>query len=304
MEFSQLPCIYLATQVVMVDDNISFLENIRLSLQDYKNVILFSNPLSALDSLLKYESKFNTLECMKNLDCDEMDEESALTIDYEHISGLINATEEISVLVVDYSMPELNGIEFFKRIKSLKAKKIMLTGEADDQIAVGAFNEGLIDKFIIKGGPNVNETLCRYVNELKRQYFIDTKLNQLVSINSPVKGSSEYTKLANDWLKKYTINRFYQFNQDGSLIGLDKDNNCRCFYLLNHENFNRYLDIAKYQKANPLLIDKLSNKVSMPVFVNEESMKIPVTQWDKLIHPVSNYFEFNTKNYYFCYLNL
>lgn len=304
MEFKQLPCVYLPTQVVMVDDNMSFLENIRLTIPDYKNVILFSDPLSAIDSLLKYESIFNASELMKNLDCDEIDEENALSIDYKKFSGLVNVTQEISVLVVDYSMPEMNGIDFFNQIKSLKVKKIMLTGEADNQIAVSAFNEGLIDKFIVKGGSKVNETLCHYISELKRQYFIDTKLNQLVSINSPVKGSDEYTKLANNWLKNHSIIQFYQINQHGSLMGLDKDNNYRCFYLLNSESFNGYLEIAEYQSAKKSLVDILSNKISMPVFITDENMKIPVNQWDDLLHPIANCFEFNSENYYCCYLNL
>lgn len=286
----------------MVDDNLSFLENIRLTIYDYKNVILFSNPLSALDSLYTYESKFNTCDLMKTLDCDEIDEEYALSIDFKNLPDLLNTTQEISVIIVDYSMPEMNGIEFFNKVKSFPAKKIMLTGEADNQIAVNAFNDGLIDKFIVKGGPNVNETLGHYVNELKIQYFIDCKLNQLVSINSLIKSSSDYINLANDWLNKYSITRFYQINQSGSLIGLDKNDNFRCFYLQSRESFDSYIEIASVQGADLSLLDKLSSKIMMPVFISDESMKVPVSQWEQLLHPVANTFKFNLEQYYYCYL--
>lgn len=304
MEFNQLPCIYLPTQVVMVDDNISFLENIRLIIHDYKNVILFSNPIAAISSLLAYDSLFDGSDFMLNLDGDEIDEDNAFLVNYGRFPELINSTHEISVLIVDYSMPEMNGIDFLNQIKSLKAKKILLTGEADNQIAVNAFNQGLIDRFIVKGGDKVNETLCDYVTELKQQYFVDTQLNQLVLINSQVKVSPEYTKLANEWLKKYSIERFYQINHHGSLMGLDGNNKYHCFYLMSDACINEYTEIAQSQDASQSLQDELINKTAMPVFITEESMKEPVNRWVRLMNNIESGFEFNLEKYYYCNVSL
>jgi CheY-like chemotaxis protein len=300
MEFNQLPCIYTPTQVMMVDDNLSFLENIRLAFDDYQNVILFSNPMAAITMLREYQSEFNALDLLKHVNCDELDEDSALSIDYKKLHEFINKTSEISVLIVDYSMPEMNGIEFLNQIKSNPAKKIMLTGEADNHIAVNAFNEGLIDKFIIKGGSEVNKMLNQSVSQLKKQYFLDTKLNQLIAINSLIKGSADYVRLVNEWLKKYAISRFYQINQQGSLIGLDKDNIYRCFYLLGSKDLDEYLDVAESHGADQLLITQLSNKQNMPVFITDEHRTTPVSQWEGFLKPIIDYFDFNLEQYYYC----
>ncbi len=60
---------------------------------------------------------------------------------------------ENTVLVIDYAMPVMHGMEVCKELSHLPIKKLMLTGEADDKLAVQAFNQKLINKFIRKGGP-------------------------------------------------------------------------------------------------------------------------------------------------------
>jgi len=47
-------------------------------------------------------------------------------------------------------MPGLNGIQVAEKIKNPLVQKILLTGEADEKIAVDAFNRGVIDKYIKK----------------------------------------------------------------------------------------------------------------------------------------------------------
>ena len=61
---------------------------------------------------------------------------------------------ETSVVVVDFAMPQMNGEEFCRKLGQLKGnsvKIIMLTGEADEEMAVRLFNAGVIDKFLRKG---------------------------------------------------------------------------------------------------------------------------------------------------------
>lgn len=304
MEFTSLPCIYFPTKVVMIDDNLSFLENLRLTIDDYQNVQIYSNPLLGIKNLSEYQSVLSTTDIISDLDLDEIDEENALSINYTKLNEIINYKEEISVLVVDYSMPEMNGIEFFNKTKSFPAKKIMLTGEADNQIAVNAFNQGLIDRFIVKSGEKVNETLLQYVNELKAQYFIDTKINQLVSINNHIKESPDYIKLANNWIKDNHILRFYQYDQSGSLVGIDKNNISQFFYLLDAESFNTYHEIAQYQGADQNILNQLSVRSAMPVFMTDECKKNHSHQWLKFMRKINGTFEFNSKNYYFCFIEL
>jgi CheY-like chemotaxis protein len=79
--------------------------------------------------------------------------------------------EQVSVVVVDYDMPEIDGLEFCRNLKNKAIKKILLTGKADEQTAVRAFNEKTIDRFIRKQDDDVMARLNRAIAELQREHF-------------------------------------------------------------------------------------------------------------------------------------
>jgi two-component system, probable response regulator PhcQ len=59
---------------------------------------------------------------------------------------------EVSLVISDYNMPQMNGLEFLKTVKALYPRllAIMLTGQAEIQIAMQAINEAGVYKFIQK----------------------------------------------------------------------------------------------------------------------------------------------------------
>jgi CheY-like chemotaxis protein len=63
------------------------------------------------------------------------------------------------VFVVDYSMPQMNGLQVLDELADWPGLRVLLTGQADEQIAVQAFNRGLIDQFLPKQAPDIAERL-------------------------------------------------------------------------------------------------------------------------------------------------
>lgn len=59
---------------------------------------------------------------------------------------------EVSLVISDYNMPQMNGLDFLKSVKDQYPHilAIMLTGQAEIQIAVRAINEAGVYKFIQK----------------------------------------------------------------------------------------------------------------------------------------------------------
>lgn len=102
----------------------------------------------------------------------------------------------VSLVISDFLMPEINGIEFLKEVKSLypQATTILLTGYADKENAIKAINELGIYKYIEK--PWDNEDLKITIdNAFERTDLIialEKKVNELDKAQKELKKHNEH----------------------------------------------------------------------------------------------------------------
>ena len=78
--------------------------------------------------------------------------------------------------VVDYSMPAMSGLKALSEVTLWPGSRILLTGRADEQLAVSAFNSGLIQKFIPKQSPDIRMRLTEAIEKLLQKP--DERLDQ------------------------------------------------------------------------------------------------------------------------------
>jgi len=133
MKYFRVPVCYFPTMAVFVDDSKRFLSNLSFKLDEKLAYLFFDNPQKAL-RFLNIESKTNHLisKCLSiNLELEGYSfEQHALNLDISAIYKEVynkNRFNEVAVIVVDYSMPNINGLDFAKKIKNPYAKIIMLT---------------------------------------------------------------------------------------------------------------------------------------------------------------------------------
>ncbi len=83
-------------------------------------------------------------------------------------------SKPLDLVISDYLMPEMNGIEFLLKVKSLHpySTRILLTGYADKENAIKAINEVGLYQYIEK--PWDNEELKLIVqNGLERRFLME-----------------------------------------------------------------------------------------------------------------------------------
>lgn len=302
MIFEKIPCVYYPTALLMLDDNMLFLENIRMLINDYEDIVLFDSPLTALDFVTSSNAPTSCLNVLESIDQDEIDFDNVISVDYSKLASFYNHENQISVLVVDYSMPEINGVEFFERIKSSKSKKIMLTGDADATLALEVFNNGLIDKFLTKNASNINVVLTNLISSLQKDFFLDSNINLFVSSLNDIKDNIEYIAIFNLWVSSNNIVKFHQIDDNGSMVGTDSSNISFTFYVLSETKLYDYINIAKENDGADIMLNQLNRREKIPVVLNEKSNNTPICNWANIMHDVNGVFEHKKNAYYYCFV--
>jgi len=73
----------------------------------------------------------------------------------------------VQVAVVDYAMPAMSGLRMLAELTRWPGARILLTGRADEQLAVSAFNRGLISQFIPKQSSDIRQRLTHAIEALR-----------------------------------------------------------------------------------------------------------------------------------------
>lgn len=100
---------------------------------------------------------------------------------------ILEAKGPFAVVVSDYRMPEMDGIQFLAQAKlhSPDTVRIMLTGQADLAVSIDAINEGNIFRFLNKPCPT--EQLIVVLASAVEQYRLNTSEREL--LEKTLKGS-------------------------------------------------------------------------------------------------------------------
>ncbi|GAB4220794.1 MAG: response regulator [Spirochaetota bacterium] len=128
--------------ILLVDDDVNVLEGYKRQLRNEYEVTTFSSASEALDH--------------------------------------IQQGNEFSVIISDYRMPVMDGVEFLEKVKELlpDSVRVMLSGQADLQAVIDVINKGNIFRFLTK--PCEPDDLKKAIADCVRQYELITAEKELL----------------------------------------------------------------------------------------------------------------------------
>jgi len=299
---------YFPTTVVFVDDNTDFLANLSLQLAPELAFQLCTSPdkalmlLNALDNLNTPGSRLFT----QYHDTEDLPmTHHVIDVNLEKVQReLYNdyRSEQVSVAVVDYDMPRMDGIEFLRKIKNKTIKKILLTGKADEKVAVQAFNEGLISRFILKQENDVASILNQEIIELQQDYFRDSE--HMLS-NALALGRHEFlrdplfAKRFQSICQRLGIVEYYLCSEPDGMLLLDAEGKSRFLLVPSDDAIQGQYEIAFDQAAPADLLKALRNNNILPYFWRFGGHWTPECQdWRSYMHPA---IEFKGQDKWFYY---
>lgn len=288
--FNMIPCCYFPTEVVLVDDNAIFLNRLQLDLGDNSKVTAFTNPKEALEYLRKKSHLSNDfvnkyLEHSINNNGEVTRKGTLVKIGQLH-QEIYNPKrfEIISVVVVDYAMPQMNGQQFCNALEGVYYKVLMLTGEADNKIAVDLFNQGIIHKFLLKAQKNYVEEVVRDIEELRRQYFISLSqvFTDLLGTDlTAILSDPAYIEKYNHLCKENNIVESYLLDDSGSQLLLDASGKqMRWFIVKTNEDLQTFYEIASDEEQdNSSVSSALYNREKITHFFTIQDSMEPPKKW-------------------------
>ena len=180
---------YHPTTVCFVDDNQSFLNSLALEMPNHWSYRGFFEPLKALAFLQQPPSLEPLVDRCFALE-NRANAEPVIHFNLGTIEQEINHLarfDRVSVAVIDYAMPQMNGLELCAAIDDPYIQKAMLTGVADEQVAVAAFNDGLIHRFAAKHKLGSAQEIVTFVEALQQIFFSQhtTRLQDNLALDAP-----------------------------------------------------------------------------------------------------------------------
>lgn len=260
-----LPCFY-PTKVLFVDDDVLFLDQLLPRLSSVRATYdHFLCPKLFVEFINNSPANCFVHKYVRFVD--------PLAIEhYRHDANITNLHEimqdnsrfeEISVVVIDYDMPMMSGLEASQKINNPHIKKILLTGIADEPIAVEAFHKGLIDAYVRKQDRHLKDKLNAHIYRLQKEYFqeVFAPLTQTLHTyhreieHYPI-FTKEYQQITDKFVLEHNIVEHYMYEGVGTKIMLDKQGQVFYLHWKNENDFHALKD----ETLPKALLKKLSTR--------------------------------------------
>ena len=264
------------TTIVFVDDNDGFLRSLDLELPGHCAYKVFTDPTAAL-AFLNEPSTSPTLmdrcfsvDRLKRSAGNYLDIYLDLDLIEEEIKNPLRFARN-SVVMIDYSMPLMNGLEFCADLTDPYIQKAMLTGVADERVAVQAFNAQLIDRFIPKNTHHSVSDILAFAEEMQQAYFVQhtARLINTLSIDPPgFLTDVEAARTINRLMSREGVVEYYLVASPPGFLMLRSDGSSLMCTAYDAEQYNRAVAAAEEAGIPSRYREGLANREIMPVFVD------------------------------------
>jgi CheY-like chemotaxis protein len=289
-----LPLFYYPSTWLWVDDDKALLETMVLAFQNHNHIKSFHSAKESLNFLKNYQSPFSKYTFLKSLSNDEsygMLQHTPIDFDITLLIDVANDPDrhqEITAMVIDYSMPEMDGFTLAKEINDLSIQKILLTGTAQSEDAITGFNNNLIHRYIKKYEADLTTKLMAHLQEVTLDYFRKISLPLLLQLETENKlplSDPIFIKHFEQYCKKNEIQEYYLIDKQGSYLCIDKKKQKTCLLVQSDKNMNFWFSSYGSELSSTELTTIKENK-KIPFFgIGKEAWQIDAWEWGNHFYP-------------------
>jgi CheY-like chemotaxis protein len=249
--------------VVFLDDSADFLDALRGRFRDRELHRFFTRPREALDFMASRDRGVPVTR-IAGADYSEVEKGGSNALGRD---ALDDATrfEEVAAVVVDYEMPEIDGLRFLASLGDAACTRILLTGAAGDREAVDAFNAGLIDFYLRKSDPGMPGKLAAALAEARKKHCAQRGHISVHDIGATY-CDPRVVRLLDERVARGEIVEYYWRPDQNAVLMFDEVGQASVFVAWDADEWSFQCDIAADAGAPEALHRRMAERRIMPLF--------------------------------------
>ncbi|WP_434109881.1 response regulator [Paraburkholderia caffeinilytica] len=260
------PPVFYPSSVVFVDDSDSYLDALRRFFPDISTNLFFTRPQTALAFIRKH-ARENSLEfAPASASLSETGLERYVESSAER-DILIRDSRftEVAAVVVDYDMPGLSGVEFLSSISNLRCAKVLLTGVADETVAVKAFNAGIVDLYLRKTDADSANRLVHFLKDARNRHCSESGWLGLGE-NGTTYCDPRTKRVIDEIVAAEGIVEYYWRPEQNAILMFDRAGQPSVFLAWAENDWISQAEIVADESGPVELLRQMAVRESMPVF--------------------------------------
>jgi len=313
MNTDSLPLFYYPSTWIYVDDDKNLLNTMKMVLSEINSIKLFQSSVDCLKYIESYEQPSVNFSFLKSITDDEkygVLNHTPIDFDVTGIPKLVdnkNRYNEISVVIIDYNMPEIDGFSLAKKIHGFSAKKLLLTGKVETNQAIKAFNDHLIQSYVKKFDDCMEEKLIAYLKKLTYEYFqtLTSPLLSYLEVDHKLPQSDPvFINFFKRFCEENSIVEYYLIDKQGSVLLINEKGESFCLVMQSDKAINSWLSFYTSEITIPdNALTAIQARKMMPFLgIGKDLWQSYNIAWDKQLYP-SNILE-GREEYFWSVVNL
>ena len=282
------------TTLLVLDDDPYYVESFKFHFGDQFPCVSYTQPERAIEHILSQAGQVPTFDAIgASLSPTLGGSKEGCSNATGHVLGMVgdsNRFRRVSVLVVDYDMPAMTGVQVCRALHHLPVRKLLLTGKAGVDTAISAFNEGVIDTFLTKHDPEIEKTLPRQVLRLQDEFFKSTTDGLAAHLGGgdiPFLTDEAVIDAIESLIKSRNIVEHYLTAKPCGSLLVDHNGGAMMMVVLDGESLRAHWEVARDNGAPKEWLELLASQRVVPFFPTTTGYYEPEVgaQWSRHLHP-------------------
>ena len=292
--YSRIPLMYHPTNVVLLDDDPKILNDISLIIANDIPYVVDDDPQQIMEYLKTHTYHRDALSALITKEASETRPGAeAFIVDFSQLLAMLVSPERFKKCVyamIDRAMKRIDGLDFCRKVRSAKflVKLLLFTAQTTSEDAVEAFNQKIIDGFLVKEGDP--DKIAQKINDYIREYtwlqFVDLgeALTGLLSHVLKPLSDEQFINIFETIYRRYKIVEFYLLDSSCSFLIIDALGKAKQLFVRNDADFKECYEVAKDNKAPYEVLQALRGRQMFPY--TEDDMGYAEYQsdaWDNIM---------------------